>query len=37
MSSKWKNDKFDFNKVLKYMNMKTKSWLHDSGTVETFV
>lgn len=32
-----KNDKYDFNKVFKYMYMLTKSWLHDSGTVETFV
>lgn len=28
-----KNDKYDFNKVFKYMYMLTKSWLH----VETFV
>lgn len=37
MFLKWKNDKFDFNKVLKYMNMKIKFWLYDSGIVEIFV
>lgn len=32
-----KNDKYDFNKVFKYMYMLIKLWLYDSGIVEIFV